>query len=133
MERTGISPGERMANKAHKPTEKTRSEVAALCSFGIPQEDIAEYIGVSHVTLRKHYAKEIKLSSIKANRAVGEFLFRAASGRGIEDGGSYSDCVRAAMFWAKTRMGWREKDREEDHITEPIRITITRATSGDQP
>lgn len=115
-----------MANKAHKPTEKTRSEVAALCSFGIPQEDIAEYIGVSHVTLRKHYAKEIKLSAIKANRAVGEFLFRAASGRGIEDGGSYSDCVRAAMFWAKTRMSWREKDREDQEKTEDLASSISK-------
>ena len=102
-----------MPNRTHKPTEKTRAEVAALSRFGVPQDDIAAYIGISPVTMRKHYAKEIKLSAIKANKEVGEFLFKAASGRGIHEGGSYSDCVRAAMFWAKTRMGWREKERED--------------------
>ena len=100
-----------MPNKSHEPTDQTRSEVAALASFGIPQEDIAAYIGISHPTLRKHYEQELKVSSIKANAAVGKYLYRLASGMALKDPqnpASHSECSRSAMFWAKTRMGWRE-------------------------
>ena len=102
-----------MPAKAHKPTDESRAEVKALASFGLPQDDIAEYVGVSHVTLRKHYASELKLSAIKANATVGKYLFSLASGQALRDGASHSECARSAMFWAKTRMGWRETDRLE--------------------
>jgi len=102
-----------MPAKAHKPTDESRAEVKALASFGLPQEDIAEYVGVSHVTLRKHYASELKLSAIKANATVGKYLFSLASGQALRNGASHSECARSAMFWAKTRMGWRETDRLE--------------------
>ena len=108
-----------MPNKSHKPTDQTRSEVAALASFGIPQEDIASYIGISHPTLRKHYEQELKVSSIKANAAVGKYLYRLASGMALKDPqnpASHSECSRSAMFWAKTRMGWRET-QNLDHTT----------------
>lgn len=112
-----------MPNHAHEPTEKTRSEVSALRSFGVPAADIATYIGVDKKTLYKYYRQEIDESVMKANAQVGQFLFHAASGRALKDkesGANYSDCVRAAMFWAKTRMGWRESNG----------IDIT---SGDKP
>ena len=108
-----------MPNKSHEPTDQTRSEVSALASFGIPQEDIAAYIGISHPTLRKHYEQELKVSSIKANAAVGKYLYRLASGMALKDPqnpASHSECSRSAMFWAKTRMGWRET-QQIDHTT----------------
>lgn len=102
-----------MPNKSHEPTDKTRSEVTALASFGLPQEDIAAYIGVSHVTLRKYYAEQLKVSAIKANAQVGKYLFNLASGQALKQGASHGDCKTAAMFWAKTRMGWRETQHIE--------------------
>lgn len=39
---------------------------------------------------------------------VGKFLYTAASGKALEEGATHSDCIRAAMFWAKTQMGWKE-------------------------
>lgn len=98
----------------HEPTETTRAEVGALYSFGIPQEDIARYIGIDAKTLRKYYRDELDNSVTKANAAVGRFLYQNATGKTIKDGASHSDCVRAAMFWAKTRMQWRET-QEIDH------------------
>ena len=92
----------------HEPSDKTRSEVSALASFGVPQEDIAAYIGISKPTLAKHYPDELSFSSIKANATVGKFLFNMASGQARKQGATYGDCKTAAMFWAKTRMGWRE-------------------------
>jgi hypothetical protein len=114
-----------MPNKSHKPTDQTRSEVSALSSFGIPQEDIASYIGISHPTLRKHYGEELKVSSIKANAAVGKYLYRLASGMALRDEqnpASHSECSRSAMFWAKTRMGWRETTAH-DHTSSDRSMT----------
>jgi hypothetical protein len=100
----------------HEPTDKTRSEVSALASFGVPQEDIAAYIGVSHPTLRKYYPDELSFSSIKANAQVGKYLFSLASGQAIKNGATHGDCRTAAIFWSKTRMGWRETNHV-DHTS----------------
>lgn len=102
-----------MPAKAHEPTDETRAEVAALASFGVTQEDIGAYIGISHVTLRKHYETELNVSAIKANATVGKYLFSLASGQAIASGATHGDCKAAAMFWMKTRAGWRETDRLE--------------------
>lgn len=124
-----------MPAKAHKPTDESRAEVKALASFGLPQEDIAEYVGVSHVTLRKHYASELKLSAIKANATVGKYLFSLASGQAISKGATHSDCKAAAMFWAKTRMGWRETNNldhtSSDGSMTPPKTVILRGVKPD--
>ena len=65
---------------------------------------VAAYIGIDDKTLYKYYKDELDNSAIKANANVGKFLYQAASGQALTTGASYSDCVRAAMFWAKTRM-----------------------------
>ena len=97
-----------MANPRHAPSTQTRAEVSALKSFGVPLDDIAAFIGIDRKTLSKHYKAEIDTAQIKADAAVAKFLYGAASGRSLKDGATYADCVRAAMFWAKTRMSWRE-------------------------
>ena len=102
-----------MPRHPHEPTDKTRAEVSALASFGVRREDIASYIGIDAKTMRKHYRDELDNSTTKANAAVGKFLYQAASGQALKNGASHSDCVRAAMFWAKTRMQWRETNHLE--------------------
>ena len=97
-----------MSNPPHAPTEKSRAEVAALYSYGIPQKEIASFIGIDTKTLSKHYREELDVAQVKAHAAVGRFLFQSATGATLKEGASHSDCVRAAMFWAKTRMGWKE-------------------------
>ena len=97
----------------HVPTEKTRAEIVALRSYGVPIKEVAAYIGIDDKTLYKYYKEELDNSAIKANANVGKFLYQAASGQALTTGASYSDCVRAAMFWAKTRMGWKETNVQE--------------------
>ncbi len=111
-----------MSRAPHQPDAKSRAEVSALCSFGVPQESIAEFIGIDAKTLRKHYRDELNSAVIKANAAVGLFLYQNASGQTLKNGASHSDCVRAAMFWAKTRMGWRET-QSIDHTTGGEKMT----------
>jgi len=98
-----------MAAKAHEKTDATTKTVVALYSFGVPQSQIADYVGIDSNTLRKYYLPEMKMAKTGANGTVAKFLFNAASGNALEDGAQYGDCLRAAMFWAKTQMKWRER------------------------
>ena len=111
-----------MARAAHEPTEKDRRQVASMAAYGIPQEDIAATIGISHVTLRKYYREELDTAETKANAQVAEFLFTAASGRALKmgQGATYADCIRAAMFWCKTRAGWSDTTRVEGDMNHRV-------------
>ena len=115
-----------MSKPLHQPTEKTRAEIVALRSYGVPIKEVAAYIGIDDKTLYKYYREELENSAIKANANVGKFLYQAASGQALTTGATHSDCVRAAMFWAKTRMGWKETNIQEVKMAdEPIaKVTI---------
>lgn len=105
-----------MPRKAHKPTDQQRALVEAMAAYGIPQEDIGRVVGVSHPTLRKYYKKELANGAPKVNARVGKFLFHAATGDALKDEPAKltgADCVRAAIFVAKTRMGYKESIRQE--------------------
>jgi hypothetical protein len=85
----------------HAPTDDTRRTVQSMAGYGIPQEDIATVIGITHPTLREHYRRELDLGTVIANSKVAQNLFRIATGEGRE-------AVVAAIFWLKTRAGWSE-------------------------
>lgn len=120
-----------MSRPPHEPTEKTRAEVGALASYGVPHDEIGKYVGIDKKTLYKYYRSELDGAHTKANAAVGRFLYQAASGQSLKDGAGYSDCIRAAMFWAKTRMEWRETSvidsTSSDGSMSPTRIIIAAA------
>ena len=90
-----------MSRRPHIPTDKTRAEVSALCSFGITQDEISTYLDIDIKTLCKHYRRELDTGAVKANAAMAKRLFDA----GVKDGS-----VPAMIFWLKTRARWRETD-----------------------
>jgi len=55
--------------------------------------------------LRKHYREELDTGHIKATAKVAESLFRKATTDGAQS-------VTAAIFWLKTRGGWRETPQD---------------------
>jgi hypothetical protein len=71
---------------------------------GVPQPQIALFIGIFDETLRKYYRREFDLGMIEANAKVAEALFRQAT----EEGNT-----AAAIWWTKARMGWRERTGTE--------------------
>jgi hypothetical protein len=90
-----------MGRVAHKPDPSLQRQVEAMAGFGVPEIDIAGVIGIDAKTLRKHYRGELDHGHVKANVRVAENLYRKATGEGRES-------VIAAIFWLKTRAGWRE-------------------------
>lgn len=123
---------ETRGRKAHEKTTESAAEVAALAAFGVNQEEIAVYIGVSVPTLHKYYRSDLDQGAAKGRIAVTKFLFHSASGKSLDDGASYSDCLRAAMFYAKTRMGWKETNvtdvTSSDGTIDPVKIEIVAAS-----
>lgn len=88
-----------------KPTDDERKQVAQMVAVGIPQEQIAMVIrdGIDADTLAKHFKTEIRESKIKANAKIGGTLFNKA----------INGDTAAAIFWAKTQMGWKEKTEHQ--------------------
>ena len=90
-----------MSRLAHQPDPALRRQVETLSGYGVPEISIARVIGIDPKTLRKHCRAELDIGHVKANSAVAQSLFRKATGDGPQ-------AVTAAIFWAKTRMGWKE-------------------------
>ena len=118
-----------MARPEHEPTDKTRGEVLALRTYGIPIKDVAAYLGIDDKTLYKHYKEELIKGKAQAHSKVGKFLYEAATGEAMrKSGATPRDCITAAIFWAKTQMGFSEVQKLEhtspDGSMSPTRIEI---------
>jgi hypothetical protein len=77
-----------------------------MSAVGLTQEEIGIVVGVSDTTLRKHYAKELASAALKANAMVGQSLLHQAIGGPKQEWEKAS--TSAAIWWSKTRMGWKE-------------------------
>jgi hypothetical protein len=88
-----------------RPTDDERKLAEQMTALGIPQESIALVIrdGIDDKTLRKHFRRELDIGKIVANTKVGSSLFEKATGGD----------TTAAIFWAKTQMGWKETSAHE--------------------
>lgn len=89
--------------------------VQVMSGYGIPQDKIAclilnpdTGIGISEVTLRKVFPKEIQVGLAQAQVKVVGALFKNAT---------ESNNVAAQIFIAKARYGYREKDSVKVDMT----------------
>lgn len=81
------------------PTDKERRLVRTIVAAGMPEEVVAQAIGIAPKTLRKHFRKELDRGFAVANAKVVESMFKQATG---------GKSVAATIFWLKARMGWSE-------------------------
>lgn len=96
MARTGRPP--------YQPTERDRDTVKVMVAAGIEHANIARCLRIAQMTLRKHFREEIDTSAERANAQVAGVLFKRATNPSDPSG------VTAAIWWTKTRMGWKEKN-----------------------
>ena len=94
-----------MGRRSHRPDDFHRRQVEAMAGYGVPEEGISRVLAIDPKTLRKHYREELDTGQFKATAKVAESLFRKALGDGAQS-------VTAAIFWLKTRGGWRETPQE---------------------
>jgi len=130
-----------MGRRAHKPDPFHRRQVEAMAAYGVPEQNIARVVGIDAKTLRKHYREELDTGQTKATAKVAESLFRKATSDGHQS-------VTAAIFWLKTRGGWREtpqthevghydlsqiSEEELDRMIEALQTVIAEGEQGRAP
>lgn len=81
--------------------ELTAKQVQQLAGYGLTVIEIGKFIGMSQPSVHKYYMPELETGHIVANAAVAQSLFRMATHKTHPN-------VAAAIWWTKTRMGWRE-------------------------
>ena len=64
----------------HEPTAQTRDMVEALAGFGVSSENIALVLGISDVTLRKRYRKQLDVGFARVEARLISNLLRLSSG-----------------------------------------------------
>jgi len=89
--------------KEHIPDEDSRKLVRNLSAMGTRYVDIAHKLDITDDTLRKHYKAELEDGRIDANAQIAGTLFQQAK----------KGNVGAAIFWLKTRAGWKETNVTE--------------------
>lgn len=102
-----------MARPAFTPTDEQRLTVSIMAACGMPHELICERIinpqtgaRLAAMTLRKAFRKELDDGTASANAMVAQALFKKATG-------NTPQAVTAAIFWLKTRAGWKETQVNE--------------------
>ena len=99
-------PSPRKGRPPYEPTEDQRRIVNIMAAGGLQQAQIAAAIGVSRPTLEKYFREELDGGGAKAHGMVVANLFRQAT---KDD----PRATAAAIFWAKTRLGWRDVTSHE--------------------
>lgn len=84
-----------------------------LAGYGLLQPQIASIVGISVPTLAKYYRNEMDLGVAQTSAAVGKSLFQMATD---------DKNVQAAIWWSKSRMGWREAARLPEE--QPTQTTL---------
>jgi len=87
----------------HIPDEKSKAFVKSLAAVGTRYVDIAHKLEITDDTLRKHYKAELEDGRIDANAQIANTLFQQAK----------KGNMTAAIFWLKTRAGWKETNVTE--------------------
>lgn len=100
----------------HEPTKVTREVVKLHAMVGTPQDMIAQILNIDIKTLRKWYKRELDIAVAQANAQVGGALYNKA----------VKGDTAAAIFWLKTRAGFKEK-QEEAPQARPFTINFVKA------
>jgi hypothetical protein len=83
-----------MARPRFKPTPAQRAKVNTLASIGIPQEQIAEFLGLrSPKTVRRHFRKELSKGNAEAIARVAQVCLEMAESQKYPV---------VTMFWMNT-------------------------------
>src|SRR4051812_35295519 len=91
-----------MPRPPHRPDDSTRLHVEELSSKGVRQQDIAALVGVSVPVLHREYREELDRGMAVANATVTGRLFALTESN-----------AAAAIFWAKCRLGFQERQQVE--------------------
>ena len=104
-----------------KFTEEQRNLVKSMAATGIRQDEIARKLKIrSPKTLRAHFRDELDQGATDANFKVASVLYKQAiNGNTV-----------AAIFWLKTRAGWRDRSAPQYATAEPPPFVVALENGG---
>lgn len=128
------APRKKRGRPPHVPTAVFRQQVMKFKGLGLTDDQTASMLMISDETLRRYYRKELDTAAIQMNTNVAQNLYNIATDP------DHKSSAQAAMFWAKTRMHWRETNRTEItgadgkdlQLTGPRDVIDSRDLSPDQ-
>ncbi len=85
----------------HAPTDETRRVVETMAGFGIPQKSICLALGISQMTMAKHYADELERGAGVVEKKLVANLLRLSGGDG-------PTAMQAIKFALQCRFGWSQ-------------------------
>ena len=95
--------------KLHVPTARQREAVEEAIGLGLSQAQVAKVMGVSLITLQRHYKDELELGKISKIAALSKTMFEIGTDK------NHKAAVAAGMYLLKTQGGenFRETTRTE--------------------
>lgn len=96
-------------HSVHRPNDTTRRQVNGMALAGLSHDRIARLIGISDVSLRKHYKVELENEGFVLGEIAQGLAQRAMDG----------DTV-SSIFYLKARAGWRDQHVKIDQSVEVI-------------
>lgn len=100
-------PQSKTGRPPHAPTEEKRQMVASMVLFGLTQLQIGNVLKISEPTLVKYYRDELEATHAKVGAKIATGLAKLAMTVG-QKGSSKEGALTAAIFFLKTRGGWKE-------------------------
>jgi hypothetical protein len=108
--------------KNWEPTDDERKRIRMYAGLGITQEQIGTLIGKSVDTLRTYCKQDLDAGAAEAKAKVGGAIVKAALGGNMT----------AAIFYAKTQMGWKETVVNEHTGKDGEAIALRVKTDADE-
>jgi transposase len=91
----------KIGRPAYVPVDSDKAKIRLMVVAGLTAKQISEVIGIGKTTLYEHYKRELQTAAREANSAVVGNLYALTKKH-----------PAAAIFWCKTRLGWKEKELE---------------------
>lgn len=88
--------GGRIGNPPFEPTDEQRRDVEAWIKAGLTADGIADLLNISRSTVDRHFKRELKVSRLKVQAAIGASLVQKAL-RGN---------LTAQIFYLRTQAKW---------------------------
>jgi hypothetical protein len=108
-----IRVAEPSAANRFNPSTENRAKISDMSSIGVPELQIANLFGITVKKLRKTCKNELTSAVAESNRQVLRVLHDMA----------IKGNATAAIFWAKTRCGFREAPAEPKIARKPVIAT----------
>jgi len=92
---------------SHVVTQEKRDRVLEFSGMGLTNAQVAKLMDISQDTLERKYKEELSTAALHKNVNVARNLYNMATNP------EHKSSAQSAMFWMKTRAGWRETNRLE--------------------